>query len=123
MRVGNAAGTQNDRSLNELAHEQITAMAYTLFIRDGSDTCAPSSQNEYHPRTDVSAHPAFEHQSATDPSCSGALRCELEAGKPNREQRVNEHRRPAQRIDAAAHLTLQGDEEADHVANQARKHD
>jgi hypothetical protein len=46
MRVGNAADTQNDRSLNEFAHEQITTMAHTLFIRDGSDTCAPLSQNE-----------------------------------------------------------------------------
>src|ERR1700722_12469257 len=55
--------------------------------------------------------------------CSVTLRRELEAGEPKREQPVDGYRRPAQGIDVAVHLTLQGNEEADHVANQTRKHD
>jgi hypothetical protein len=123
MRVGNTADMQNDRRWSRLVHEQVATMADTPFICDGSGICAPLSQNEYHPRTTVSGHPVFDRQFATDPSRSGALRCELEVGKSNREQRVDEHGRPTQRVDAAAHLTLQCNEEADYVGNQACKQD
>ena len=54
---------------------------------------------------------------------SAAFRRELEAGEPKREQRVDDYCRPAQRIYVAVQLTIQGNEEANHVANQACEHD
>lgn len=58
-----------------------------------------------------------------NPSRSAVLRRELEVGEPKREQPVDDDRRPPKRIDVAAHLTLQGNEEADDISNQARQHD
>ena len=48
-------------------------------------------------------------------SCSGTPRRELEVGEPDREQPVDEHRRPPQRICGAVHLPLQCNEESDYV--------